>query len=327
VESWDFRPSKRRLDTTTNRPLASLCTMHGRNGARMRFGYQNQDKCLWRLSRWRGLGLTGCMIVVSLLCVGCVPKGTKNPDAKRDFLGEFERLKTSTRGQCAWSKGLATLASSKVDELFYISEDFRPGRVRWRRFRKALSECWKSDLESPMGVEPIDVSGLAAHYDDDGLSDHKELLAATIRLIESYSECGPLNADEMSGFDGRGVSDEGRAWARDRMMIMNEIRVIVRGELARRSESIDSMMEGVRTESATLSEKVDEVSKTLESDYSATTLEKEHVRNQSTTIRSRLAALNDLLVRCEQEVRASTTDLSTFDQVIEGAIRRIGRRR
>lgn len=323
MDSWDVRCAKRCLDMTTKRPLASPYTRHGRNGALMQFGPRDQD--MW--SRHCGLGFTGWLIVLSLLYIGCAPKGTKNPDAKRDFLGEFDRLESSTRGQCALSKGLTGLAKNKVDELLYMSEDFRAGRVRWRRFRTALSVCWKSELESQTGGEPIDASGLAPHYDDDGLSDHKELLRTATRLVESNGECGPLNADEMSGFDGRGVSDESRAWARDRMMIMNELRVLVRGELTRRSESLPSTMENVRTQSAALSAKVDQVSKTMESDYSATALEKERVRNQSTTIRSRLDVLNDLLSRCEQEVQASTTELSTFDQVIEQAIRRIGRRR
>ena len=265
-------------------------------------------------------------MVGTLLCGSCVPQGTKNPDAKRDFLGEFERLEASMKGHCALSKGLAMLAKSKVDELLYISDDFRARRVRWNRFRKALRTCWNSVVEPPSGEEPT-VSGLAVHYDDENLADNEALLAAATQLIDTNGECASLNADEMSGFDGRGVSDESRAWARDRMVIMNEIHVLVRGELTRRNESIPTQMENVRNQSTALSEKVEQVSKALENDSSATDLEKEKVRNQSTTIRSRHSGLNDLLVRCEQDLGNSKEALATFDQLIETAIRRIGRRR
>jgi len=292
----------------------------------MWFEVQDQGMRWKSLCHRCGLGFTAWVIIAASLCMGCVPKGTKNPDAKRDFLAEFEGLETTFRGQCTLSKGLLSLAKSKVDELLYVSADFRARRVRWRRFRRALNSCWKGALGNPTDSGEIDVSGLAPYYDEDALSDNEALLAVATRVIDSYGECDPLNADEMSGFDGRGVADESRAWARDRMVIMNEIRILVRGELARRTQSIEAMVGTLRTESAALSEKVTQVSKTVDGDYSATPAEKEKLRNQSVTIRSRLGVLNDLVLRCEKEVGTSTTDLSTFDQTIEATIKQIGRR-
>jgi len=261
--------------------------------------------------------------------MGCVPKGSKHPSLKRDFVAEFEALSTDLKGQCVLAVSSVDVAESKLDALRYAPDRRATRRAKWRRFRTALSDCLGGEIvarstNDGQSLEIKDVAHLFAQ-ETRNLED-VNLVNMVAKILNGFEECTPLQADDIAGFGGR-VSDEGRTWAQDRMVILNEMITLVDGYAIPKSQSLlDEGLTEFQRKADVLLKAVSDGRVAVKKDYSATEQEKKKLREHETTLRSRHQELTSTMDQCRSLLTAIPDRRTQMREALNGIVKKIGRR-
>ena len=268
---------------------------------------------------------------ISIGLMSCVPKGSKHPSVKRDFVAEYEQIEAQLKGACVLAVGGVQISEEKLDAFRYTPDRRATRRVKWRSFRKALMTCLTSEptLRTSNQDSSMNVSSVAHLFgaQDIDLTD-EALLQLTGSILNRFEECAPLQADEIAGFDGRGVSDEGRTWAQDRMVILNEVVTLMQGYAVPLAQQLreTGLAEYQRKAEALLQAAADG-NTAVQRDYAATAEEKKRLRDYETTVRSRHQMLAATIEKCQQSLVSTVDKKSNVLESLNTIVSTMGRKR
>jgi len=179
-------------------------------------------------------------VLISVLSVAVCGCGFFNSGVKveeKDFVSRAEKEVIQIKANYVLLTGVFDIANQKMDELMYVPDGMKLIRVKWKRFHADVMSCWNTPFEAAENAQQRAVSAASAarHFRDQTARRELQVVRDTaVNAVNKLKECPQALADDVQGVVRR-TPEEVKAWARDRMAIVNDLRVLVRKDVPSRA--------------------------------------------------------------------------------------------
>lgn len=191
----------------------------------------------------RFYGMLGRAALVMLMAgtLGCGMISGLAPDpGEKDFITDAKKAVDDVKTEVTLLMGIATVVEQKVEELLYFEDGLKLGRVKWSKFREQLTGCWNAPAEAVAGVEKRTINAVNAakqYQNRTTLHEVKAVQDTAWNAVNTTKRCPQALSDKVQGFPKRS-KDEALEWARGKLEIVNDIRVLLKQELPARSKAV-----------------------------------------------------------------------------------------
>ncbi|MBT9555215.1 MAG: hypothetical protein IV100_04255 [Myxococcales bacterium] len=192
---------------------------------------------LMKSVRHAGFGAMAALIVSGC---GLVPVKLPVSAPTKDFASDAAKAMTDLKAEYTLAKGLAALVQTKVDEFLYIEDGLKLGKVQWKQFRDELESCWNAPVETAEGIQARVIKAedaAAAFQGNAALHEVQAVKDAGWNAVNKVKACPGALKEDVTGLPKK-ATDEAKAWARTKLEILNELRVLAKEEAPARAKSI-----------------------------------------------------------------------------------------
>ncbi len=164
----------------------------------------------------------------------------KVPVEKKDFINEAKASVDKLKGEYALLKGLAATVQTKVDEFLYIEDGLKLGKVQWKEFRNELESCWNTPFEAAEAVQArvVNIQDAAAAFQgNSALHELQSVKDSSWNAVNKVKACPQAVKEDLTGLPKK-ATDEAKAWARGKLEILNELRVLAKDEAPARAKAL-----------------------------------------------------------------------------------------
>lgn len=189
-------------------------------------------------------GLLSMTCVVALGCGSLGGIGVPGVGPQKDYVGEAANHVSALKSNYVLMMGVYDLVEQKLDEFIYVPDGLKLVQVKWNEFQDDLTGCWNAPLEAVANAQQDAVDAMEAAKAYKNASALREVKAIQTTGMNAYNrvkQCPAMLADEVKGFPKKGM-DEGKAWARDRLKILSDMRVLLKDELPARATSLGKLV-------------------------------------------------------------------------------------
>jgi hypothetical protein len=263
-----------------------------------------------------------CLIAGALLMAGCPPKVKLDPNAGQDLQGSVQRIEVDLKADQVLAIGLYELALAKLDELNYPTDGLRLRRVKWKKFRAAMNQCWNYPItiRANAAEKAVDSQAAARLYGrTTALRDSAVVREVGSGEVDRVASCPEIDADTVAGFKNRRLTDEAREWARGRFILLNDLRVLLRSAIPRRAAALMKTADGVSSQLGDILRRVSDVEKIMKDDWkakddvkAAVTARLDAVRNSASEIQSTANSVKRDAQRLSPKLSATRDGIGTM---------------
>ena len=253
---------------------------------------------------------------------GCPPKVKLDPNAGQDLQGSVQRIEVDLKADQVLANGLYELALAKLDELNYPTDGLRLRRVKWKKFRTAMNQCWNYPITIRANAveKAVDPQAAARLYGrTTALRDSAVVREVGSGEVDRVESCPEIDADTVAGFKNRRLTDEAREWARGRFILLNDLRVLLRSAIPRRAAALMKTADGVSSQLGDILRRVSEVEKIMKDDWTAkddvkaaVTARLDAVRNSAGEIQSTANSVKRDAQRLSPKLSATRDGIGTM---------------
>ncbi len=198
------------------------------------------------MRRW----LMGAAAVSALGC-GMIPvKLPVKAVDQKDFITPAKAAVDNLYAEYTLAKGLVALTQTKVDEFLYIENGLKLGKVQWKTFRDELEACFNSPIEAAETVQARTINATEAAQAYKGNSALHELQAVKDtgwNAVNKVKACPQALTDQVKGLPKK-PTDEAKAWARQKLEVLNELRVLAKDEAPKRGQTLGAVAQKAVTD-------------------------------------------------------------------------------
>lgn len=266
---------------------------------------------------WIRQAVVGSVAAASLMGCGVLGKlPVKVPVEKKDFVNDAKAALDKLKGEYTLVKGLAATVQTKVDEFLYIEDGLKLGKVQWKEFRNELESCWNTPFEAAENVQAkaVNIQDAAmAFKNQTALHELQSVKDSSWNAVNKVKSCPQATKENVTGLPKK-ATDEAKAWARGKLEILNELRVLAKDEAPTRAKALAPAATDAVTKVGTQLASATAYLKTIEQmgDQAAT-----DATNQQ------IAQLNQLKAEAEQLVGSAGGDAATIGTQAAEATKKI----
>ena len=185
-------------------------------------------------------GLVSMTCALALGCGALGGLGVPGLGEQKDYVGDAQKHVSTLKSDYVLMMGVYDLVEQKLDEFMYVPDGLKLAQVKWKDFQEDLTGCWNAPMEAVENAQQDAVDAMEAakaYKNQSALREVKAVQVTGMNAFNRVKQCPAMLADEVKGFPKKGM-DEGKAWARDRLKILNEIRVLIKDDLPSRATAV-----------------------------------------------------------------------------------------
>ncbi len=264
--------------------------------------------------------LRAAMAVSMAGIMGCGMLGGLAPEpSEKDFITEARAAVDEVKAEITLLLGIATVVQQKVEELLYFEEGLKLGRVKWKKFRTQLTDCWSAPAEAVADAKKRAVSAVDAAKQFKNRSTLHEVKAVqdtAWNAVNTVKRCPQALSDQVLGFPKR-AKDEVKEWAQGKLEIINDIRVLLKEEVPARVKGSLAIVTSAPATVAKQLASAEAYKATLEKLKSTKTLKKHNQQlKQLEALKTEITTLGGDLQKQGTQVTAQATKMTK--DVVEG---------
>ena len=197
--------------------------------------------------------VVGSLAAATVSSCGMLPVKIPVSAPNKDFIAEARASMDKLKGEYTLAKGLIALVSTKVDDFVYIEDGLKLGKMQWKDFRNELESCWNTPLETVEGAQAklVEIKDLAAAYQgNSALHELQGVKDSGANAVNKVKQCPQAAQEDIKGLPKK-ATDEAKAFARGKLEILNELRVLAKEEVPNRAKAIAPAAQDAVTKNAT----------------------------------------------------------------------------
>lgn len=265
-------------------------------------------------------------IVLSIFLCSCAFFSSRVKVEEKDFLSVAQKHVTQLKADYVLMTGLFDVSKQKMDELIYVPFGMKLTRMKWKAFHADLANCWNAPFEIVENAQQRDLNAtnIARHFSNQTPRRELQIVQdAVANAVNKHKECPQALADDVQGV-GRRTPEEVKAWARDRMILVNDLRVLVRKAVPARVTGYQELLDSASPKIQAIINDAEKHSEDLKQGGT----DEQQSNHQAQLLKIRQLADEVSRIRSDVEASSSTIseEVSTFVGQIEDSLKQLGRK-
>ncbi len=188
------------------------------------------------------------MMTVAVFGLGCGTLGglgkglggATGVGTQKDYVAEAEKHMLGLKADYVLLMGVQQTVDQKADLFTRVPDGLKFLQVNWKQFEGELTSCWNTPIETIQSVKGSSVDAIEAGkaYRSNGVyHDLKSVQLTAQNGIDRVKQCPGVLAAEVKGFPKK-TADTAKAWAQERLKILNDLRVLIKQEVPDRAKAV-----------------------------------------------------------------------------------------